>query len=174
MTLGGLLTGVDITSRRGGPYPDDELTAAGADVRGACGWHVAPQAEGHEVLVSGPPGPRLVLPSLNVVDVAVRDVVTGVEITGWRRGASGMLIRPAGWPRGEDNLLITLTHGYERCPDDLIAVVLERTRALAAPAPAGARQLQKIVGGVTTNTTYTENAPAWSLAAESILARYRV
>lgn len=178
MTTPDLLAGLDVTGRRGGPYPSDELTAAGADVRGACGWHVAPLVEDHEVLVSGRPGPRLVLPSLRVVDVAVHDAISGREILGWRRGAAGMLIRGAGWPVGEDNLRIVLHHGYDECPADLVAVVLERTRALASAPVPGTYSTSKDVGGVRTSSSRTDSSaartPAWTLASESILARYRV
>lgn len=176
MSLPELLTAEAIESRRGGPFPADEVAAACAAVRGDCGWHVAPRVEEYAVLVSGPPGPRLVLPSLAIVTVhSISDVVTGASVTGWRTGAAGMLVRDVGWPRGEDNLEVVLTHGYEECPADLVAVVLERCRALSTPAPAGARSFTRTTGGVTTSTTYSEGSgTAWSHAADAVLARYRV
>lgn len=165
----------DVVSYRGAPFDGDLLAAAGGAVRSHCGWHIAPRFEDHLVLVSGPAGRRLVLPTLNIVEVTgIRDVVSGTAVTGWRVGGSGMLIRDTGWPRGEDNLEVTLTHGFDTCPPEVVAVVVERARTLGSTRPADARQFARTVGGVSTSTAYVDAPAAWSLSAAAILDRYTV
>lgn len=180
MSVPELLAAESIASRQGGPFDTDDVAAACATVRGQCGWHVAPRVESDRLLVSGSGRVRLVLPSSagpacpEPLILGIRDVVADQPVSGWRIGTAGMLIRDAGWPHGEDNLEVTLTHGYDECPADLASVVLERCRALKSPAPAGARSVIRTVGAVTTNTGYDPSAPAWTPAAAGVLTRYRV
>lgn len=179
--LPALLRDGELDGWRGAPFDERLLEVAVADIRGACGWHVAPVAT-TEALVSGPGGPRLVLPTLRLVElVTVADVrasTGGRAVAGWRRGAAGMVIREAGWPRGEDNLQVEMRHGYDECPPDLRAVVVERLRVLDTGRTPGTQSTTRTVGEVTRTTSITDSvaarAPAWTLAAEAILDRYRV
>lgn len=174
-----LVDAANIATYRGAPFESVLLDAACGAVRSHCGWHIAPRLDDHLVLVSGPAGRRLVLPTLNIVEVtAIRDVVTGVAVTGWRVGGAGMLIRDTGWPRGEDNLEVTLTHGYDTCPPEIVAVIVERARLLVTAPIPGTRSTNRTVGGVSTASSVTDSVvarvPAWSLAAAAILDRYTV
>jgi len=155
---------------------DRELEMAAEDVRGECGWHVAPVLT-TTAQVSGTGGSRLRLPTRRVVEVVSVVAATDPDetpIPGWREVPGPMLARAAGWPCGDGNLLVTLSHGYERCPADLLAVVLERARVIHDPVTPGVTHELRTSGDVSRSRTYSGTGPQWTLAATAILDRYRV
>jgi hypothetical protein len=126
-----LLSEGDLGGFPGAPYTAQQATAAAAGVRTLCGWHIAPQVS-ETVVLDSDGGPLLLLPTLKLVEVAeVRDL-TGDEpraIEGWRSSSAGMLYRRGGWPRGFGAVEVTMTHGHEVCPPELVPEVAARAQA---------------------------------------------
>lgn len=116
----------DLRDFPGAPFRPDVVAGAAGAVRAEAGWHVAPTVtETVEVETGG--ASVALLPSLHVVSVdEVRDL-DGNVLGGWRVSkASGVLRRTAGrWP---EVIEVDLTHGYERCPPELLPVVAERAQ----------------------------------------------
>jgi hypothetical protein len=154
---------------------DRELDMAAEDVRGECDWHIAP-VETTTALVSGSGGRRLILPTRRLVDVvSISDAENPDTVhQGWRVLPGPMLYRQVGWPAGDGNIAVTMVHGYERCPADLLAVVLERALYLHDHPTPGVRAETRTTGDVTRARTYSDKQLAWSLAASAVLDRYRV
>jgi hypothetical protein len=155
----------------GGPYPSQAVRVAESTVRGECGWHIAPVIE--ETLdVDHAGGSSIVLPSLRIVEVAeVRDRVTDTVLAGWDWSAAGILTRPAGWPPGPRAVRVTLAHGHDTTPPELIGMVAELAAAFRSTVP-GTRSESRTVGGVATARTFSPS-PVLSTFAH-VLDRYRV
>lgn len=120
---------VDETALRdypGAPFLPDVVAGAAGAIRAEAGWHIAPTVtETVEVETGG--GVVALLPSLHVVSVdEVRDL-DGKVLDGWRVSkSSGVLRRTAGrWPEAIE---VDLTHGYAKCPPELLPVVAERAQ----------------------------------------------
>lgn len=102
------------------------------DIRSYCGWHIAPQVT-ETVVVDADGGSLLRLPSLlvdsigSVVDGRGNQLPVGrVYRNGLARGV---------WP--DEQLRVTLTHGYESVPPALVEVIADmiRDRQSAASGP---------------------------------------
>ena len=80
------------------------LEQAEAEVRGYCGWHIAPSVT-EEIKVEGDGGQVLLLPSLYVTAVASVTDEDGNTVTGWKWRRNGVL-------RGcwRENVEYTVTH----------------------------------------------------------------
>lgn len=91
--------------------------AAAAKVRGLCGWHIAPSVT--ETVTVPIQAGRLLLPSLHVT--AVSSVLVGGQVATSVWAAPFSVIHLPAWRSGFAT--VTLTHGYERCPHDVLAVV---------------------------------------------------
>lgn len=150
----------DLVGFPGAPFSDGVAAAAGGQVRALCGWHVAPQVT--ETLVVETGGSVVVLlPSLRVASVAeVRDG-DGNVLGGWRVRPNGVLRRDAGWP---DVIEVDLTHGYDKCPAELIAVVAEFARSIKA----GGVKAESLAG----RSVQLDTTPGGVSA--DILARYSI
>lgn len=128
----------------GAPFPTQAVAAAADSVRVDAGWHIAPVVV-ETVEVDTDRSRVALLPSLRVVEViAVRDVDTGDEITGWRLSKHrGTLTRRAGrWP---EQIEVDFKHGYEVCPPALLPVIAERVQrgraGLAVQESLGSRSV---------------------------------
>lgn len=114
----------------GAPFTQDELDTALAVVRGAAGWHIAPEIE-ETVVVDVPRFDRVLrLPTLCLVSVdEVRDADTSTVIDSSLYRVSfpqAALRRRTGcWPRGYSRVEVDITHGYPTLPTDLYPVVAE-------------------------------------------------
>ena len=136
-----------------GSFNEVDVAVAGALVRGACQWHVAPSVE--TTLVLDTEGGRvLLLPSLHVTEILSVTDGAGTVLDGWTWSASGMLERTTPWPSGFRAVHVRLRHGLDKVPADLAAVVadLARSRAVEDAKPAGLKS--KTVGNV--NYTYAD------------------
>lgn len=110
------------------PYPavapvpagldETEWAAAIAAIRGYCGWHVGPEYA--ETVVLDGPGPGvLILPTQRVVAVAsVKNGGAIVRDPEW--SASGMI--RGGWTTKFRGVEVTMTHGFETFPAELVAI----------------------------------------------------
>jgi hypothetical protein len=118
----------DLDGFPGAPFPATQVAAAQAGVRAICGWHIAPQVT-ETVVLDGDGGTLLMLPTLKLVSVAqVRDLTRSepAAIEGWRWSSAGMLYRSSGWPSGLGAVEVTMTHGYDECPPELLPEIAAR------------------------------------------------
>ncbi len=124
-----LLSGVELLDFPGAPFPLSLVLAAAESVRSDAGWHIAP-AVAETVLVDGSGAhPLLLLPTLRIVSVSgisVYDDGAWLPLLDWRVAGSGMLYRTGGWPYGIAGIQVTMTHGFDVVPDDLLPVIAAR------------------------------------------------
>lgn len=121
-----LVEAADLGEFPGAPFSAAVVAAAAGQVRAEAGWHIAPQVAETVEIETGRSTVAL-LPSLRVVEVtAVRNAEDGTVLDGWRLSASsGVLTRKAGWP---ETIEVDLTHGYAKCPAELVSVVADRAQ----------------------------------------------
>ena len=143
---------------RGGPFSEASLSVAAANVRRVAGWHIAPPMR--ETIYLDHDGSGVVhLPSLHVTEVeGVWDCSGASEwpISGYRWSEKGML--EGSFPEGFRSIKITLTHGYDQCPADLLPILASRAKR---------RAMQETVGGA--SVTWGAEGDR---AVESTLALY--
>lgn len=131
----------DLADFPGAPFKDSTVKAAAGQVRRICGWHIAPSLT-QSLTLDHDGSSVLYLPSLRVTDVAsVRDLTgsTPREISNWRWSGAGMI--EGSFPRGFRAVEVTLTHGYEECPADLMPVLASRTQRRAMQESLGSRSV---------------------------------
>lgn len=117
----------------------DAWDAACRAVRDYCGWHVAPSVS-HTLTLDGPGGTLLVLPSLRVTDVA--EVTNdGTALTDPEWSEAGM-VRTGRWTQRFRGVTVTLTHGYDKCPEDILEVLRHMVGQRSALASFGPAQTQ--------------------------------
>lgn len=116
----------DLTGFPGAPFSESAVNAAAVSVRTETDWHIAPRVTETLEVETGCSRVAL-LDSMHVVEVtAVRDADNGRELTDWRFSRAGTLTRKAGvWP---EVIEVELTHGYEKCPEDLLPIIAERSQ----------------------------------------------
>ena len=158
----------------GGPFPTRIIAAASASVRADCHWHIAPVVT-ETVTVDGARSTLLLLPTLRVVSVAtVRVHVSGdvwLPIVDWRPANAGMLYRPDGWLFGPASIQVTMTHGYEDTPVDLLPVIAARCQRSTANSIL--TQRSETVGTRTASESYNVNRLQIEAGA-NVLANYRL
>lgn len=112
----------------------DAWAAAVAAARAFCGWHIAPSVT-QTVTLDGGWSSVLILPSLHVT--AVASVVNdGTPITAPDWSPAGMVRRGdcGVWSGKYQGVTVTFTHGYDRLPMDLQAVLTTMaSRGVTAP-----------------------------------------
>lgn len=103
--------------------PSDEarLEQAEAEVRGFCGWHIAPSRT-ETVTVEGDGGAVLLLPSLHVTAVSEILDEDGDAVTDFKWRRSGVLRGGVRWAAGRE-YKVTFTHGHPAVPRDVEAAV---------------------------------------------------
>lgn len=110
---GQIPTGTDVT--------DADLEAIGNAIRNWCGWHIAPRKT--ETLTLDQLGHRvLTIPSLLVTDVSAVTDADDNPIDDYEWRTIGQLWRRRGWPTGYRKVKVTLTHGFESTPPEILAV----------------------------------------------------
>ena len=145
------------------------VRAAGAAVRGYCGWHVAPEVE-QTITLDGTGGPTLVLPSLLVkaiTDVSIDGQAVDPASLEW--STSGVVRR---WtPDKFRSVTLTIRHGYNALPGDVLAAV-----ATTASAGMVGKPSQVMVGRLMASYNREDRAGAAVLpsAARDALARLRL
>ena len=130
----------DLSGFEGAPFSAEAVLAACEQIRRLCGWHIAPSIT-ETIVVDSAGGDRLWLPSRHVTEVtSVRDVTgeTPVDIP-FRWSASGVL--SGRFPAGFRAVEVTLTHGYEECPEDLLPAIVDRTRRRVMQESLGSRSV---------------------------------
>lgn len=136
-----LVSETDLADFPGAPFSPSTVQAAAGQVRRICGWHIAPSLTQTLTLDHDGSG-VLYLPSLYVTDVAsVKDLTgsTPREVSRWRWSGAGMI--EGHFPAGFRAVEVTLTHGYEACPADLLPVLASRTQRRAMQESLGSRSV---------------------------------
>lgn len=159
------------------PTDSDRLRAAEAQVRGYCGWHIAPVQQ-DTVTVPWRDGVA-VLPTLQLVSVDLVVDATGatLDASTYTASRAGVLRRIAhtavppthtwGACCTDSHVVVTYTHGYEQPPADVVAAV----QALAQQAKNGAPGLQSRTTGPFSYTYASGDALGQQ---RNVLDRYRL
>lgn len=138
MPITDLATAANLTAYREG---DDDVIVqqSQAAIRRYCGWHIAPAAT-QTLTLDGPGGRHLWLPSLHVNSIT-SVTNAGVEVdmvNGADWSETGYLeLRSGCWTRRPRQIVVTLNHGFEDAPADLVEVVVS-IASRAASSPSGA------------------------------------
>jgi hypothetical protein len=157
----------------GGPFATRIIAAASASVRADCHWHITPVIT-ETVVVSGARSDLLLLPTLRLVEVTAVRVHTDagwLPLTDWRPANAGMLHRPLGWLFGPAAVEVTMRHGYEETPTDLLPVIAARCQR--ATANSILTQRSETVGTRTSSESYNVNRLQIEAGA-NVLANYRL
>lgn len=113
----------------------DYLTAAEAQVRAYCGWHIAPVVA--ESLVLDGTGTRsLFINTLRLVSVTAAEVdgeVIDPATLEWSE--AGFIRAPGIWVDKLRSVKLTVTHGFETAPD--VAEIIRAIAARASGSPSG-------------------------------------
>jgi len=106
-------------------YDERAVSAACAQVRSVCGWHIAP-VETTYVPVDVPPSGTVVLPSLRVVSVN-SVICDGRPVTfAFDADLQELYLGRRGQ---RHRAVVSLTHGYDSCPEDLREAVVTLAKA---------------------------------------------
>ena len=153
------------------PVGVDEFAwlAACEAVRSRCGWHIAPSVT-ETVTVDGSGGSVQFLPTLHLTALAsITNAGSTVSDPEWSE--SGM-VRGACWTSKFRGVVADITHGYDECPPEVLAVV--RNLAESGAVMAGARQITSGPHSVTLTEAAQAGASAMSPAHLAVLDRYRI
>lgn len=155
-----LVSAADLTGFPGAPFATAVVDAAAGQVRAECGWHIAPGVT--ETVTLDPAGSTVVLlPSLQVSSVTAVRAEDGTAITGWKSRPNGVLRYSAGWP---ETITVDFTHGYAKCPPELVAVIAERANRIKG----GGVKSESLAGrSVALDTAQGEVTP-------EVIARYTI
>lgn len=119
------------------------LAAVSADIRREAGWHIFPRVTDHALVLDGPGGRILSVPSMKIH--AVHSIVqegepldlAQVDVS---RDTGLMERRDGTWTRRYGQLVVTLDHGFDKA-DELVQMTLNITaRGLASPMGATREQ----------------------------------
>ena len=154
-----LVTPTDLAAFPGGPFSDQMVDIAAADVRAEAGWHIAPEVT--ETVRVRAYGRWLHLPSRRVLSVA-SVTRNGTTVTGWELDGDS-LHRRSGWSGAYE---VTLRHGLEATPQDLLPVLASRARSVTNPRDPAVSQ--RSVGQV--QESYRETVG--TATADPVVARY--
>lgn len=135
-----LVAAEDLNGFQGGPFTQQQVDAAAAQVRTLCGWHIAPKIT-ETVRVDSDGAHILLLPTMHITAVEKVTDAGGVELTGWTWSEKGMLARPGGFPVGFGAVHVTMTHGYDTVPAELLPTIAGRTARRVAQESLGARSV---------------------------------
>lgn len=138
MSLPDIATPYDLEQYQDGD-PEAIVRQAQGFLRRYCGWHVA-DAIDEEMVLDGKGSRHMWLPTLQVNDItSVTNAGDEVDLTDdldW--SATGYLeLRCGTWTQRPRQVVVTLNHGYEDIPDELIEVIVSiASRAMSSPSGA--------------------------------------
>lgn len=140
--------------------------AAQSVIRSYCGWHIAPVVV-QEIVLDGPGGTLLSLPTLRLVDVEFVEN-DGRPVTDPQWSGDGMI--RGHWSDRFRGIRARIRHGYDECPPEIIAAAdrLLRTERLAGMGTVR-------IGGISVQAEAPQVAsPALDPYVVGILDRYRI
>lgn len=132
-----------------GTFTSSLVEASAAMVRREAGWHIAPSVT-ETVWVESFGTHWLFLPTLYLTEVASVKDEDGNALDGWNdkptaRFTAGCLRRGKCWPCGP--LQVSMTHGYDECPADLLPAIAARTQRRVQQESLGSRSVTFFSGG---------------------------
>lgn len=136
----------------GGLLPPAKVEAAAAQVRALCGWHIAPVIT-ETVHVDSEGGTLLVLPTLRLVELVSVTDVDGNELDDVSWSRHGYLRRTQRFPEGPRAVEVTMRHGYDTVPADLLGAIAERTSRRVLQESLGSRSVSYAVDDPSTGGT---------------------
>lgn len=167
MAIPDMVTPDDLAGLPGAPFPEAMVRAAQARIRTQCGWHIAPSLT-QTIVVSGDGGYEQWLPTRHITDVMAVDVWDGTQyapMPGWTSQVgwdeAGILSASSCFPAGRRTIRITLTHGWDPCPDDLKLLVAASTSRQIAQEVISSRSI-----------TFADTGDIYGLS--EVLDRYRL
>ena len=145
--------------------------AACVTVREYCGWHIAP-AITETVTLDGPGGSLLRLRSLYVT--AVTEVINRGHVVDDPQWSQNGMIRGC-WTDRFRGITVTMTHGYDECPADIVAV-LEHMASQGEAAEAVGVMQSMTAGPFTAQASTASLAGAVGLSGQhrGVLDRYKL
>ena len=146
--------------------------AASAAVRSYCGWHIAPSIT-ETVTVDGSGGSVLLLPTLRLTNLA--DVVNDGQPVSDPEWSVNGLVRGK-WTSKFRGITLTMTHGYDEPPPDVLVIVADMAKARALDV-VGASTVQAGSFGITFGTnSHVAQAGAVGISRmqRSVLDRYKL
>lgn len=143
---------------------DDVDPGVQALIRGYCGWHVAPVIT-ETITVDGPGNDVLCLPTLRLLDLT--DVLNDTTPVTPEWSQAGFA-RRCWWTGKLRGVTATLTHGYEYCPLEVVAVGRRLTQTAATASGASIR-----VGAVSISGGQVDGS-GLDPYCSAILDRYRL
>ncbi|MEV8028450.1 hypothetical protein [Cellulosimicrobium funkei] len=127
----------------GDPRAELLLKGASTAIRRHCGWHVAPVLDADKLVLDGPGGPVLKLPTAYLLDVVeLEQDGHPIDPATLEVSRKGLVRLPSGrrWTRRYGGVRITIKHGLTAA-DDVAAIVLQ-VCANALSSPMGATREQ--------------------------------
>lgn len=167
-----LASSTELTQYRAGD-PDLLVAAAEGAVRSYCGWHIAPERAGDEVVVDGSGASMQPLPTLHLTGVTsvteadVDGIAQTVDLVDVQWSQAGYLWRPIAWTSRLRGVTATITHGYTDVPPEVQAVVLDIVELMVNSRGGSNRQQ---VGQVSVSVAAQQMTPLHQM----VLDRYRI
>lgn len=183
------LSAADVESFTKGRLPDDDgdgettrmLSAALAAARRHCGWHVSPVIEDAEIVLDGPGGCKLYLPTRKILSIGeITESGTTVEDATYAvsAGIQGLVVRTSGrWSNAIGAIRVTLDHGFtEDEAADWRQAVLSMVDEMseAGGATGDGPLIRKRVDDVEYQWSYQNAAASAIWSAESVLSSYQL
>lgn len=181
------LTAADVSAFTNDRLPDDGgegettrmLNAALVAARNYCGWHVSPVIEDAELVLDGPGGGILDLPTRNLLDISeLTENDTAVEVKWSKTGAVRKASRSC-WTCEYQAIAVTITHGFteDEAADwrqAILAMVVSISRTASDDAePAGPLVTKKIDDVEYQWADYSNAAQHAVYEVAAVLDRYR-
>lgn len=144
----------------------DALAAVSRSIRRRAGWHIFPVVTDHQLVLDGPGGAVLALPTLKLVKLtsltdagAVIDVTPGASPGVDVSKGTGLVRKTDGsaWTRRYGQIQVTMDHGEEEVPDLALLTLKLAARGLASPMGATREQ----AGSLSVN---------WSMTTQGVAA----
>lgn len=137
------------------------LAAVSRSIRRRAGWHIFPLVTAHTLVLDGPGGPVLSLPTLKLVTLtSIDDDGTALVSADLRISPSTGLVKKrdgGSWSREYGAITAVMDHGEEEVPDLANLVLKLVARALASPMGATREQ----AGALSVN---------WSMTTQGVAA----
>lgn len=142
-------TPLDLSNYTNGQIQEEDdrcepvLAAVSASIRREAGWHIWPVVQGHELVLDGPGGRKLALPTMNLVDLqSISELGQNLDIEqGVDWSEIGLVMKVNGlWTNRYRKIRATVTHGYPEAADLAWLACSLAARGLSSPMGATREQ----------------------------------
>lgn len=142
-------------------------------MRRFCGWHVTPEQPSGVLILDGPGGRLLRLPTLRLaepLDLSITEDGTLLDLDTLEVSRSGLVRKTGGWTSKLGGILVEMTHGFADAEDFDAAVLSWIDRA--SMAPVGGRP--RAVGPFQYDTESISPGTAFTESERALLEHYRL